>query len=56
MTYLSGFGGLMYTIKNIGNAFNKKGADFAVDNDMMRQLYSVQTNDSEVFQHAKEEK
>jgi len=29
LSLLSAFGGLMYTIKNIGNAFNRKGADFA---------------------------
>lgn len=46
---LSTFGGLMYTLKNIGNAFNKKGADFALDNLMMRKLYSVNIKDDPLY-------
>lgn len=49
LAMLSTFGGLMYTIKNIGNACNKKGADFALDNDLMRRLYSVETGESETL-------
>lgn len=26
---LSALGGLMYTLRNVGNAFNRKGADFS---------------------------
>lgn len=49
LTLLGAFGGLMYTIKNIGNAFNRKSADFALDNDMMRRLYSVEAGEGDEF-------
>jgi hypothetical protein len=41
----------MYTLKNIGNAFNKKGADFAVDNLMMRKLFTVKADDDALYTH-----
>jgi len=47
---LSAFGGLMYTLKNVGNAFNKKGADFAVDNLMMRKLYTVNKKEDPLYE------
>jgi len=46
---LSAFGGLMYTLKNVGNALNKKGSDFAVDNLMMRKLYTVNLEDDKLY-------
>ena len=42
-------GGLMYTIKNIGNAINRKAAAFASDNTLMRLLYSVNKREDPLF-------
>jgi hypothetical protein len=46
---LSAFGGLTYTLKNIGNAMNKGGADFAVDNLLMRKLFTVYADDDPLY-------
>jgi len=48
---LSAFGGLMYTIRNVGNAFNRSPSTFAIENLLMRKLYSV--NSSELGPSAK---
>lgn len=40
----------MYTLKNVGNAFNRKGGDFAVDNLMLRKLYTVDKKDDPLYE------
>jgi hypothetical protein len=47
---LSALGGIMYTLKNVGNAFNRKGGDFAVDNLMLRKLYTVDKKDDPLYE------
>ena len=51
---ISNLGGLMYTLKNVGNALNRKGADFAADNTLMRKLYSVNKNEDPLYQKRSE--
>jgi len=50
LTLLSAIGGLMYTLKNVGNAFNRKGGDFAVDNLMFRKLYTVNKKEDPLYE------
>jgi len=50
MTLLGALGGLLYTLKNVGNAFNRKGADFALDNLMMRKLYTVNKKEDPLYE------
>lgn len=40
----------MYTLKNVGNALNRKGGDFAVDNLMMRKLYTVNKKEDPLYE------
>jgi hypothetical protein len=43
----------MYTLKNICNAFNRKFADFIIDNTMLKKLYSVNKRDDPLFEGEK---
>lgn len=44
----------MYTLRNISNGVNKKFANFAIDNGMMRKLYSVNKADDKLFTRREE--
>lgn len=57
LSIISALGGLMYTVKNIGNAINRKTADFSVDSTLLRKLYTVNKIEDPLFQkHDNEDK
>lgn len=47
---LSTFGGLMYTLRNVGNACNRKPSNFAIENLLTRKLYSVNKHESPFYE------
>lgn len=49
LTLLSTFGGLMYTLRNVGNGINKTPSTFNIENTLMRKLYSVAKSDDDMF-------
>jgi len=46
---LSALGGLMYTLRNVGNAMNRAGSNFSADLTLIRKLYTVNRVDDSMY-------